>query len=113
MGETFVDGPMFVAILDRDDPGHTRASAAWAAALDEGQTVVASNYAVVEACGAIQNRLGLAALRVFVEDLLPVVEVRVVTPEQHSTALLALVAARRADLTLGECANSLVRRGLS
>jgi len=101
---------MFLAILDRDDPGHVRAAAAWVAALDAGQTPVTSSYVVVEACGLIQSRLGLGALRSFVEDMLPVVDVRMVTAAQHATALVALVASRRADLTLVDCTSSLVMR---
>lgn len=110
MGDIYVDGPVFLAILDRDDPGHARAATAWVAALDGGKALATSNYVVVEACGLIQGRLGPEALRAFVEDMLPAVEVRTVTPEQHSTALVALVAARRPELTLVDCTSSLVKR---
>ena len=110
MGDIYVDGPAFLAILDRDDPGHARAASGWVAALDAGKTLATSNYVVVEVCSLIQRRLGLDALRAFVEDMLPVVEVRTVTPEQHSTALVALVAARRPDLTFVDCTSSLVRK---
>ena len=111
MNGRFVDGAAFLAILDADDPNHAQAAPAWIALLDGTEGPVTSNYVVVQACGEIQRRLGFEALRSFIEDVLPVVEVRMVTPEQHATALVTLTTARREDLSLVDCTSALVMRG--
>jgi len=110
VASVFVDAPAICAVLDRDDPRHQQSASTWADLLDARENLITSNYVVAEACGAIQRRLGLDALRAFLEDVLPVIEVRWITPGQHAMGLAALVAAQRSDLTLVDCTSFIVMR---
>lgn len=51
----------------------------------------------------MQSRLGIDAVRVLVEDVLPVIRVHWVSPEEHQAGVSALLTAGRRDLSLVDC----------
>lgn len=106
----FVDTPAFYALLERDDLHHKAAGRQWNQLLDSGAALVTSNYVVVETCALLQRRLGLAAVRVFMEELLPTVTVEWVSPQLHASAYQALLAANRKGLSLVDCASFAMMR---
>lgn len=108
----FVDTSAFYAVLDRDDGRHAQAAAGWRRGIEGGEPLVSSNYVVVETAALLQHRLGLPAVRTFVEDLLPVVQVEWVTREDHAAATSALLVAGRRDLSLVDCTSFEVMRRL-
>ncbi|MBI2170922.1 MAG: VapC toxin family PIN domain ribonuclease, partial [Chloroflexi bacterium] len=63
----------------------------------------------------VQNRLGIAAVRVLVEDILPVIRVHWVAPEEHQAGVSALLTAGRRNLSLVDCVSfhSIRRLGVS
>jgi uncharacterized protein len=109
---TFVDTSAFYALLDRGDENHGSAKRAWTQMLDVSESLVTSNYVLVETLALLQNRLGVAAVRGFQEDLIPVLHVEFVTPEQHRSGVSALLAADRRGLSLVDCVSFEVMRNL-
>jgi len=101
----FVDTSAFLAVLDEGDAGHVRAAKAWEDVLSTDAALVTTNYVVVETCALVQNRLGIAALRVFHEDIVPVLEIQWVDEAVHRAAVGALLAASRKHLSLVDCAS--------
>ena len=88
----FVDTSAFYAVLDRDDARHARAKRAWHKLLEGGEhAAITTNYVVVETVAIAQNRLGVQAVRTFVDDVLAPVSVEFVS----SGARLAPYAAAR------------------
>lgn len=108
----FVDTSAFYALLDRGDENHGAAKGAWTQMLDTGDPSVTSNYVLVETFALLQNRLGMAAVRGFQEDVMPVVHVEFVSPEQHRSGISALLAADRRGLSLVDCVSFEVMRHL-
>lgn len=106
----FVDTSALYALLDADDAHHARARTAWARLLEEETRLVSSNYVLVEACALVRSRLGVAALRVLVEDLVPVIHVRWLDEEAHGQAIAALLAAGRRRMSLVDCASFVLMR---
>lgn len=106
----FVDTSAFYALLERDDLHHKTADRQWKQLLDSRAALVTSNYVVVETCALLQRRLGLAAVRVFMEELLPVVTVEWVSPQLHGAAYEAVLAANRKDLSLVDCVSFAMMR---
>lgn len=106
----FIDTSALYALLDADDDHHSRARTAWARLLEEDTQLVSSNYVLVETCALVRNRLGVAALRVLVEDLVPVMDVRWLDEETHAQAVAALLAAGRRRLSLVDCASFVLMR---
>ena len=65
----FIDTSGFIAVLDMDDENHTGAAEAWQNILTSAETLVTTNYVLVETCALVQNRLGMTATKVFQEDI--------------------------------------------
>ena len=80
---TVVDTSALFALLDRDDAHHEKARDTWVGLLAEEKPLVTTNYVLVESFALIQHRLGLAAIRTFQEDILPVVRVEWITDTIH------------------------------
>lgn len=106
----FVDTSAFFALLDADDHNRDRARAHLRELLDGEVDLLTHEYVVVEATALIQRRLGLEALRRFVDDLLPLVEVAWVDETTHVEAREALLAAERRTVSLVDWTSFLVMR---
>jgi predicted nucleic acid-binding protein len=100
---TFIDTSAFFGLLDRDDANHENARHTWVGLLSDEKPLMTTNYVLVESFALIQHRLGLAAVRTFQEDLLPVVRVEWVTDSIHRAGVSALLAASRRNLSLVDC----------
>lgn len=90
---TFVDTSALFASIDEGDRGHA-AALAWleeisAAGPDRLRT---HNYVVVETIALTHARLGAAAVRMLIDDVLPVCEVRFVDDDLHQRAVIAYLA---------------------
>ena len=100
----YVDTAALLAIVDTKDTHHETAKEFW-----EKQVLIAdfraNNYVTVELIALIQNRLGLEAVRVLVDRLLPVIEIDWLDAGQHETAVHNLLTANRRNLSLVDCAS--------
>lgn len=108
----FVDTSALYAILDADDENHPRSAETWRRVIASNQSVVTTNYVLVETFALVQNRLGLEAVREFHADMVPVLSVEFVTPEVHRLGIAALLAASRRGLSLVDCISFEVMRDL-
>ena len=109
---TFVDTSAFYAILDRDDANHQKAKQSWSGLLQDQNTLVTSNYVLVETFALLQSRLGLVAVRAFQEDVLPLINVEFVTPGIHRSGIAALLLASTRNLSLVDCVSFEIMRTL-
>jgi len=108
----FVDTSFLVALLDEDDPMYAVALRLWRRVEAERLSVLTSNYVVLEACAVLQRRLGIAAARKLVRQILEPVAVEWVTREDHERAVDALLVADRRNLSLVDCVSFEVMRRL-
>jgi predicted nucleic acid-binding protein len=99
----FIDTSAFYAIIDRDDLNHARSGKLWDQLLRDAYALVTNNYVVVETSALVQHRLGVPAVRTFIEDMLPVVRIEWITEEYHRAAGNVLLAAGRRRLSLVDC----------
>lgn len=99
----FIDTSAFYALLDRDDENHRRAKSVWTHLLNNENTLVTSNYVLVETFALLQHRLGMEAVRGFQSDVVPLVNIEFVIPEIHRSAVSALLSASRRNLSLVDC----------
>jgi predicted nucleic acid-binding protein len=99
----FVDTSAFYAVLDRDDANHSAAKRVWAALLHEKAALFTTNYVLVETAALLQHRIGLAAVRAFHEDVVPVLRVDWIAAEGHRAGMEAVLAAGRKMLSLVDC----------
>jgi predicted nucleic acid-binding protein len=108
----FIDTSAFYALLDRDDENHRRAKDLWTHLLKNENTLLTSNYVLVEAFALIQHRLGFEAVRGFQNDILPLVNVEFVAAELHRSGMSALLSASRRNLSLVDCVSFEILRTL-
>jgi len=108
----FLDTSGIYAVLDRDDACHDRARRAWVDVIEDGRTLLTTNYVLVETFALVQRRLGLPALRAFCGDVLPLVHQHWVDQDDHAAALAAVLAADRRALSLVDTTSFQVMRRL-
>ncbi len=108
----FVDTSGFLAVLDRDDANHARVKSAWIDLLSSDDVPLTTNYVLVETFALAQSRLGLAAAKVFQEDIVPVLQVEWIDATLHNAALGTMLAALRRKLSLVDCVSFEVMRML-
>jgi predicted nucleic acid-binding protein len=99
---TFVDTSAWYALVAEGDPGREPALA-WLegiASAAEPERLRTHSYVLVETIALAQARLGPAAVRTLIEDLLPAAEVRFVDADLHEKAVSAYLGGlgRRASL---------------
>jgi uncharacterized protein len=108
----FIDTSAFYALLDRDDENHRKAKNAWVDLLKNENTLITSNYVLVETFALLQHRLGIEAVRGFQNDILPLVNIEFVISELHRSGVSALLSASRRNLSLVDCVSFEMMRTL-
>lgn len=106
----YVDTSAFFAVLDRKDANHSKAKTRWENLLLTDSPLTSSNYVLLESFALVQRRLGINALRAFVEDVLPIVNVEWIDEATHFAGVTALLAATKRDLSLVDCTSFVVMR---
>jgi predicted nucleic acid-binding protein len=102
---TFVDTSSFYAVLCADDLNHEKSKPIWLGLLKDRETLVCTNYILVETFALIQNRLGLVAARAFQEDVIPFLTIEWIEAGQHQAAVSSLLTSGRLQLSLVDCAS--------
>ena len=98
-----MDTSGFIAVLDTDDAYHARAAKTWMDILTSEETLVTTNYVLVETCALVQNRFGMRAIKVFQEDIVPVLRIEWTDKAVHHAAMQVVIAAPRKKLSLVDC----------
>ena len=106
----FIDTSAFYAVLDQDDENHPEAAKVWRRLLQDDSALLTSNYVLVETSALIQRWLGIAALRAFQEDIVPLLGVEWIDEIRHRAAIEMALAASRKKLSLVDCSSFLVMR---
>lgn len=99
----FVDTSALLAVLNADDRNHAAAADSWAKVIRGGRPLFSHNYVLVECSALVGRRLGLDALRVLEQDVVPVLTILWVTEALHRAAVGAQLLASRRDLSLVDC----------
>lgn len=108
----FVDTSGLYAVLDRDDGNHRAARRAWERILSGTDPMLTTNYVLLESLALVQHRLGMAAVRSLVTAVLPCLDLEWVSPEDHDSAVAALLVSDRRRLSLVDCSSFQVMRRL-
>lgn len=109
MRTVFVDTSGFYAVLDKDDARHEDSRPAWERLVRDAN-LFTTNYVLVETSALVQHRLGMSALRAFLNDVVPILDVAWVTEQQHRAAAEAVLAASRKKLSLVDCVSFQIMR---
>jgi predicted nucleic acid-binding protein len=99
----FIDTSGFIAVLDKDNARHAEAAKTWMDILTSEEDLITTNYVLVETCALVQNRLGMTALKMFQEDVVPVLRIEWIDRDVHHAAMGIMLAAGRKKLSLVDC----------
>ena len=105
-----VDTSAFLAVLGKDDGNHARARTAWGDLLEQRTPLVTSSYVLAETLAILQHRMGLDAVRVFHNDIHPILTIEWVADGLHEKGIGGVLVARRRDLSLVDCVSFDVMR---
>jgi len=108
----FIDTSAFFAILDADDINHKKGKIIWQHLISEGLTLICSNYILVESFALIQQRLGTEAVRVFQDDIVPLIGIEWIDEAVHMAGVSAALVADKRNLSLVDCISFIVMRRL-
>lgn len=106
----FVDTSAFLAVLDGSDKNHKAANPFWKRIIGEGDVLLCHNYILVETSALILRRFGMEAIRVFEQDIFPILRISWITESVHSAAVSAHLMADRCSLSLVDCVSFEVMR---
>lgn len=109
----FIDTSAFYAALYAGDDYHQAATATWARLAEQDETLITSNYVIVETFALAGRRLGFDAVRGFQTTMVPVLRVHWVDASVHERAVAALLTAGERRLSLVDCVSFEVMRQLS
>jgi len=99
----FIDTSAFLAVLNANDHYHRPAKQSWDEILSSDSILFSSNYVILETTALLQHRFGVEAVRLFVFDILPIIEITWVDEEVHMQGMSALLVANRRNLSLVDC----------
>ena len=108
----FVDTSAFYALLDGDDAEHSRALKLWKGKPPGEGSLVTTNYVVLESMALLQSRLGMPAVRVFRDAILPLVRIEWIDEVIHAQAVSAFIATDRRGLSLVDLSSFATMRRL-
>lgn len=100
-----VDTSALLAVMDANDQHHERARAAWEQLVVGEDSLLCTNYILVETFALLQSRLGLAAVRAFQDDVVPLLRIEWLEAQGHQRSVAALLIAGRRQLSLVDCAS--------
>ena len=101
----FIDTSGFRAVMNKDEERHTKAATTWLDILAAAEDLLTTNYVLMETCTLVQSRLGMKALRVFQEDIVPVLRIVWIDTAVHLAAMGIMLSAIREKLRLVACAS--------
>ena len=108
----YVDTSAFLATLDADDKDHIGAKQQWIDLILAKATLVCSDYVLLETLALVQHRIGLAAVRVFHEDIFPLLTVEWVDESTYRAGIASVLTAARRNLGLVDCVSFEIMRRL-
>lgn len=106
----YIDTSALLAVLDADDENHRRAKTQWTELVSRSTTLICSDYVLVETLSLVQHRLGLAAVRIFHEDIFPVLTVAWVDESVYQSGIASVLTAARRKLSMVDCVSFEVMR---
>lgn len=106
----FVDTSGLYSLLDADEKNYVAAGNTWVALLESGQRLFTTNYIVVETCSILHRRLGIPAVRRFLEDILPAILVDWVDITIHTAGVNSVLVSSRRGPSLVDCISFIAMR---
>ena len=92
----YVDTSAFLAVVHSGDDQHERAFQTWQNLIENNERLMCNNYVLVESIALVQHRVGMEALAILHNEIIPYMEIEWLDESLHNTIVdLALTTNRR------------------
>ena len=112
MSIVFIDTSAIYALLDADDINNKSSGEVWKYLLSSAETLLMTNYILIEVSALVQRRLGFDALHVLYKDIFPIIKVEWINEDDHKAGVAAFLSAHRKKLSLVDCTSFHIMRRL-
>jgi len=92
-----------MAVLNKDDQYHPKANEYWEKLLKSDNLLFTSNYVLIETIALLQNRFRIEAVRLFENNIQPMLELLWIEKEVHCAEMVAILATNHRKLSLVDC----------
>ena len=96
----YVDTSAFLALINADDPNHDQAMQTWEQLIEGEQKLICNNYVLVESIALIQRRVGMEAVSILHNDIIPFIKVEWLDEELHNAIVKAVLKTNRRQISL-------------
>ena len=104
----YVDTSAFYAYLSRDDQDHHEVVATFETCLESGDQLATTSYVVAETMGLLQHRISVAAVGRFVDEILPLVQIRWIGGDEHAAAWQLLREVGKRSFTIVDASTAVL-----
>ncbi len=108
----FIDTSALYAIMDAGDDFHDRAKDYFSEIVEKDIILNSSNYIIVETIALVQNRLGISAARLFINNILPVINLCYIDKSIHDIAINNLLSLPDSKISLVDFTSFKIMRDL-
>ena len=98
-----VDSSALLAVMDMDEQNHAAAKRIWEQLIRDNAVLICTNYVLLETLALIQRRFGLALVKTFQDNVVPLLNVEWVDESLHQAGVAALLTVNRRHLSLVDC----------
>jgi predicted nucleic acid-binding protein len=106
----FADTSGLYAAIDEAAARHAQARIRFQTLLERDETIVTTNYVVIEFLSIVQRRLGMEAVNAVVDNLLLALTIAYVDEHVHKAAVDLFIHERRRGLSLVDCSSIVFMR---
>src|SRR4030095_15590412 len=96
----YVDTSAFLALVHSDDPNHDQAMQTWKKLIEDEQKLICNNYVLVESITLSQRRVGLRAVSILHNDILPFIQIDWLDEALHNAIVKAILKTNRRQISL-------------
>ena len=96
----YVDTSAFFAVIHSTDDQHERAFQTWQNLIGDNERLMCNNYVLVESIALIQHRVGMEALAILHNEIIPYMEVEWLDESLHNAIVNIALSAKRRKLSL-------------
>jgi len=99
----FADTSGLYALMVRTEEDHEAMVRAFRSLLSEPRPLVTTSYVLIETEALLQHRIGIAAVRDFEEEVVPLLSIDWVADGLHRKGVVRLLRENRRNLSLVDC----------
>lgn len=101
----YVDTSAFLALVNKSDLDHERAMQTWQRLIEEEQELICNNYVLVESIALIQRRIGIEAVSILHNNIIPFIEVEWLDEKLHNAVVKSVIKTNRRQGSLVDSAS--------